>query len=367
MPDDQKVTTNQRGFGALLALCSAVLFGISTPIAKRLLDSLPPFTLAGLFYLGAALLLLPTVLRQAKLQSDKPRPNHGPLGLPTDPKNAAYLAGAILFGGVLGPLALLFGLRLALASSVSMLLNLETVATAILGVLLFREHLGRWTIIANLGVLAAGVMLSVEGGTPGLIGGLLVALAAISWGFDNHFTALIDGIRPAESTFWKGLVAGSVNLTIGLSTTEELVFSAPVWLGALAVGALSYGASITLYITSAQKLGAVRAQMIFAAAPIFGVLGSVFWLGEPFTLIQGCAAILIAGSIAALFFDKHGHTHKHEANRHTHEHTHNDGHHEHFHGGQSAGVRHVHEHVHEPQHHKHEHWPDLHHRHNHNS
>ena len=371
--------------GAALALLSAILFGVSTPIAKVLLDSVPPFTLAGLFYLGAALLLLPAVLLggrnpseargpgQDSAPGEAVEPDHGEpsrsgisaFGLPKDAKNLRYLGGAVLFGGVLGPLALLFGLRLATASSVSMLLNLETVATALLGVLLFKEHLGKWTVVANLGVLTAGVLLSLEGGTPGLLGGLLVATAALAWGFDNHFTALIDGIRPAESTFWKGLVAGTVNLTIGLATSEEFGLAPKIWIAALAVGGLSYGLSITLYVSSAQRLGAVRAQMIFAAAPVFGVLGAVLFLGESFTQVQAIAALLIAGAIWLLFQDDHGHAHKHTAVTHTHAHRHDDDHHTHTHEGAAPGTSHSHEHSHEPITHNHPHWPDLHHRHQH--
>lgn len=59
-----------------------------------------------------------------------------------DRVNRRRLAGAVLFGGILGPVLLLFGLRLASAGAVSLLLNLEMVATAVLGVVLFREHLG---------------------------------------------------------------------------------------------------------------------------------------------------------------------------------------------------------------------------------
>lgn len=370
-----KTAAKQRpAIGAFLALLSAILFGVSTPIAKVLLDSVPPFTLAGLFYLGAALLLLPAVLRggrkareltDASDAHDHGRTNISAFGLPKDAKNLRYLGGAVLFGGVLGPLALLFGLRLATAGSVSMLLNLETVATAMLGVLLFKEHLGKWTVVANLGVLTAGVLLSLEGGAPGLLGGLLVAAAALAWGFDNHFTALIDGIRPVESTFWKGLVAGTVNLAIGLATSEDLALSPKVWLAALAVGGLSYGLSITLYISSAQSLGAVRAQMIFAAAPVFGVLGAVVYLDEPFTAIQSIAALLIAGAIWLLFQDDHGHAHQHAALTHTHAHRHDDDHHGHPHDGIEPGQCHTHEHNHEPVAHNHAHWPDLHHRHDH--
>lgn len=364
------------------AVLAAALFGVATPLSKALLEALEPQLLAGLFYLGAALAMLPSVLATGKSADNETA--GGNFAWPKDAASRRSLLGAILFGGLLGPLLLLFGLNLAKAGSVAMLLNLETVATAVLGLLLFREHLGRWTWVANGGVFASGLLLSLDGGRPGLLGALLVAAAALCWGFDNQFTARIDGITPAQSTFWKGLVAGSVNVGIGLvlilmgapdtsAALDALGSIAPaMWLGALLVGALSYGASIQLYISSAQRIGATRAQMAFSTAPIFGVLGAVLWLGEGFTLLQLSAALLLCVSIALLFLDSHEHRHAHQLMSHTHRHTHggprDDGHHAHEHPDLDPlpeGTTHSHHHEHQPAEHEHPHWPDLHHRHRH--
>jgi len=273
------------------------------------------------------------------------------------------LRGAVGFGGILGPVLLLLGLNCARAASVAMLLNLETTDTAILAFLIFREHLGRWAWIGNTGVVAAGVLLGLEGGRPGLTGALLVAAAAFCWGLDNNLTALIDGITPVQSTFWKGLIAGTTNLTLGLALSPEAPSIA--WLAGLGVGALSYGASIVLYISAAQSLGATRSQMVFATSPFFGVVLAVFWLGEGLTLLQIVAFLVIASSLALLFLERHDHEHVHEAVVHTHSHRHDDGHHDHEHEGSPAGHLHTHEHVHQSLAHRHAHWPDLHHRHNH--
>ena len=43
----------------------------------------------------------------------------------------------------------------------------------------------------------------------------------------------------------------------------------------LVIGGLSYGASITLYIGAAQRIGAVRSQMLFATSPVWGIVGAV--------------------------------------------------------------------------------------------
>jgi drug/metabolite transporter (DMT)-like permease len=345
-----------------MALVSALLLGASTPISKALLDSVEPFTLAGILYLGAAAGLLPVLLWRRQGAGAAPGPSRrlGQLGR----RNLLRLGGAILFGGVLGPLLLLFGLRLAPASTVALWLNLETVATAFLAVLLFRENLSWQGWLANLGVFLAGVLMSVE--SPQIaLGGLLVALACVCWGLDNNLTATIDGLSPTVSTFCKGLAAGTVNLLLGLAMTGgELPGSSVLGLGLL-TGALSYGASIVLYISAAQQMGATRSQMLFATAPFWGALGAFLFLSESVTALPAAAAVLMLASLIVLFRDRHEHEHEHAALEHIHAHDHTDPHHSHEHPELESGTVHTHWHRHEPIVHTHPHWPDLHHRHEH--
>ena len=341
--------------GVLQALLSAALFGAATPVSKALLDAFSPQVLAGLLYLGAALVLAPRVWRRRR---------RGDAVFPTDARNRRRLLGAVVFGGVVGPVALLAGLAQAKAGSVAMWLNLETVATACLGVLLFREHLGRWTWVANGAVFGAGLLLAWEGGAAGWSGAALVAAAAVCWGLDNNLTALIDGIAPTDSTFWKGLVAGTVNLALGLVLDGAPPPATP-WLLALLVGAASYGISITLYIAAAQSVGAVRSQMLFATSPAFGVVGAAVFLGGGLTTWQWVAAGVLLGANVLLLVEQHAHEHEHEPLVHDHEHTHDDGHHGHDHPDLPAGTRHSHPHRHARLVHAHAHWPDLHHRHEH--
>jgi drug/metabolite transporter (DMT)-like permease len=340
-------------YGLLLALLSAVLFGAATPASKVLLDALSPFQLAGLLYLGAALGMAPVVAAE-----------RGGGRTAWGPRNRVRLAGAVLFGGILGPVLLLLALRQALAGSVSLLLNLELVATALLGVAFFREPLGR---IGGIGVAAsvgAGAILAGGGGWPGLVAAGLVAAACLCWGLDNHWTALIDGITPARSTLVKGAVAGSTNLAIGLAGAPFEATAGVVGL-ALGVGALSYGASIALYVAGAHELGATRAQAVFASAPFVGAGLSFAVLGEPLGAAHGVAAALLVGSVACLSVSAHAHEHAHEPVEHVHSHRHDDGHHAHAHRDLPASTRHTHRHRHERLVHAHPHWPDVHHRHAH--
>lgn len=345
----------------LACLLAAALFGASTPLAKLLLAEFGPFTLAGLLYLGAALAVAPFALRG------------GDRALRARPRERWLLGGAILSGGLLGPVLLLAGLRLAPAGTVALWLNLETVATTALAWACFREHVDRRSLAA-LGLMGfGGVLLAGPGGWTLVPALLLVALACVCWGLDNNWTALIGGFTPAQTTLAKGVVAGSANLAIGLAFERPgpAVHAAHGWAIlalALAVGALAYGASIALYIRGAQQLGASRSQLLFSTAPFLGLVLSWLVLREPVLAAQLVAGGAMGVGVLLLAAVHHDHDHAHAALEHTHAHRHDDGHHDHAHAPGTAGDarrEHVHPHRHGPLRHAHPHVPDLHHRHDH--
>jgi drug/metabolite transporter (DMT)-like permease len=336
------------------AFLAALLFGAAAPLGKPLLGHLNEFFMAGLLYLGAAIGVSLILLKEKTFQ--------WPWQIRR--RDLYKLTGSIFFGGMLGPVLLLAGLRFAAAGSVSLWLNMEMVATVVLGYVFFKDHLTPKGWLASLGVLAAATLLAWEGGQAGFRAGGLIALACLSWGVDNHLTALIDGITPAQVTFWKGIVAGSVNTALGLvmgSTSINPLYVS----GALALGAVSYGLSILFYITSAQRLGATRAQLIFSSAPFFGLM-LAFFLGERLSFIQLGAFILFMGSVFLLLQEPHSHEHHHQSLSHVHMHEHPSEHHAHDHPDLEAEpISHSHAHEHVPSTHNHPHWPDLHHRHKH--
>ncbi len=181
----------------LLAEPVADLDGVEADVAEgisflgdggeALLGELTPFQLAGLLYLGAALGTAPVAWR------DRQKNRHGRV----DGRSRMRLAGAVLLGGVVGPVLVLLALRSSTSASIALLLNLEMGATALLGVLFFGEHVGRLGWVGIAAGLGAGVLLSATGGLPGMWAGIFVAGACLAWGIDNHLTALIDGMTPA--------------------------------------------------------------------------------------------------------------------------------------------------------------------------
>lgn len=340
-------TGAQRG----MARCAvaAVLFGATTPLVSRLADDTSAPLLAGLLYVGAALAVAP-MARRRMVDRSAVRRGFGRLSL------------AVGAGGFLGPLLLTAGLARTPAATASLLLNLELVATTLLAAALFREHLGSRVVSGTIAVVVAGVLLVWTDAPELRLGALFIVGACLCWGLDNCVTADLDEISAEHITLAKGLIAGSTNLVLGFALGASIP-SAGVVVGALVIGALGYGASITLWVAGARDLGAARGQLVFSAAPFVGVLVAWLILGDTVRPAEAAAVLVAAFGVSRVLGSQHHHSHRHEAVEHDHEHVHDDTHHGHQHAGAEAAVRHAHRHRHEPVVHAHPHVPDLHHRH----
>jgi len=344
----------------LYGILAAILFGVSAPLSKLLLEGVDPIILAGLLYLGAggamALLLVSGQLFQA-----------GEAEAHIERRDIPWLASATLAGGVLGPILLLLGLQLTHAAAASLLLNLEVVATGLIAFLLFRESVGRraWAAIAAVAVGGALLSVDVFGGFAVSPGALLIVGACFAWGLDNNLTGKISLKDPRRIVLIKGIAAGLFSFLFGVALGRSLPSLIHVLL-ALALGAISYGASISFFVLALRRVGAARTGVLFGLAPFVGVALSLVTFRQlpawPFfsaLALMALAAILLAR-------EKHGHLHTHVPVAHRHPHRHDDGHHEHRHASElDATSTHVHEHIHDELVHAHEHRPDPHHRHAH--
>lgn len=343
----------------LEALLAAALFGASAPLAKLLLGEIDPLPLSALLYLGSGILLA-LVLGWGRFIQKIPRKE-----APLRKGDLPWLAGAILAGGVLAPILLLYGLRVTPAATASLLLNFEAVATTLIAVLVFREAISRAAWIAILLVTLASILLSLDGsGAWGLSLGALAILSATGlWGLDNNLTRNISAKDPAMIVAVKGLAAGGISLLLAAAIGSN--FPAPVYiLGGLLLGSLSYGVSILLFVRALRRIGAARTGALFGVAPLIGVLFSLVLFREPPTLAFWIALLVMAFGTALLLREEHEHDHTHERLVHEHAHGHGDMHHIHVHGPGDV-ENHSHEHIHEELVHQHDHLPDIHHRHGH--
>jgi drug/metabolite transporter (DMT)-like permease len=350
-----------RWSGIAYALGSALLFGASTPLAKRLLqDGLSPQLLAGLLYLGSGLGLSVLLIGRHLAGRDWGEAPLQRSHLPT-------LALTVLLGGVLGPTLLMLGLARTSAATAALLLNLEGLATMVIAWLAFRENVDRRLVLGAIALLAGAVLLSWGGrlqpdSTP--MGALLVAGACVAWGADNNLTRKLSELDPVQIAAVKGVIAGAVNLALALGLHAVAPTAAAVGFAG-AIGFLGYGVSLVLFVLGLRHLGAARTAAYFSTAPFVGSVLALLWLHESPTPRLLAAGLLMAFGLYLHLRERHEHWHVHEAMEHEHAHTH-DEHHHHPHSAlDPPGEPHSHRHRHEPLAHSHPHYPDLHHRHGH--
>lgn len=340
--------------GIIAALTSAVLFGASTPLAKLMLATVSPWLMAGLLYIGSGIsLTLFRALRQ--------RP---PARL--EPGEWRWLAGAILAGGVAAPGLLMYGLKNMPASGASLLLNVEGAFTVLIAWFVFHENFDRRIALGMVAIIAGAVVVSSTGATHfgAILPALAVLAACLGWAIDNNLTRRVSSSDATWIASVKGISAGSVNLVLAVLDGAHLP-AVPKLAGALLIGALSYGVSLTLFVRALRYLGTARTGAYFSVAPFFGASVAVLLLGDALTpqiLVAGC---LMGFGVWLHLTESHDHPHTHELLEHEHEHEH-DLHHQHAHDVPvPAGVRHTHRHRHKPITHSHPHFPDAHHRHEH--
>jgi drug/metabolite transporter (DMT)-like permease len=335
----------------MLALMAAALFGISTPLVQRLGVGLGAFSTAALLYGGAA--LVGAFSRRPKEQEAR-----------VQRSDTVRLLAMAIFGAVIGPVALAWGLQRTSGASASLMLTLEALFTALLAWRLYGESMDRRVWLAMLLLLAGGMALVLDQGQVGgvqLMGLLAVMLATAAWGVDNSLSRTLAERDPGQVVMLKAAFGASFTTGLAWLSAEPL----PGWmaaLGLLAVGATGYGLSLRLYLLAQRAFGAARTGSVFAFAPFIGALFA-FGLGD-----RSAGGLMLVGGLLMLcgvvlhLAEIHGHAHIQEAMDHEHAHDHSDGHHNHYHTPMVLGT-HSHLHHHEDVRHSHTHVPDAHHQH----
>jgi len=346
---------------AFTALLAAALFGATTPLAKALLGSLSPFMVAGLFYLGSGVGLAGVMAIRHMPRRHGEQNHESRIQLAEVP----WLIGAIVAGGIAGPAFLMLGLGTTPAATSSLLLNLEGVFTAVIAWVVFRENVDLQVFLGMVAIVVGGVLLSWHPGATGVpIGAMLVAAACACWAIDNNLTRKVSTNDAVVIACLKGLVAGSVNLSIAFFLGAHLPGFAKT-AATMLTGFAGYGVSLVLFVVALRNLGTARTGAYFSVAPLFGVaLSFSLWPEVPSALFWVAAGLMALGVWLHLR-ERHEHVHTHEVLEHTHRHRH-DEHHQHVHDFSWDGQEpHTHPHRHEPVTHSHAHFPDIHHRHRH--
>ena len=268
--------------GGLLAIAAAILFGLSTPAAKAIVGDVHPLLLAGLLYLGSGFGLGAVIFfgrrdRVRLKRTDMP-----------------WLLATILFGGILGPALLMWGLTQTTGSAASLLLTLEGVFTALIAWIVFREPFNLRIGLGMSAILAGAVLLALRApsGQTGSLGALAVAGACLSWAIDNNCTSKIADVDALTLASIKGIFAGAANTVLALVAGETIRSLGFVVVSAL-VGFFGYGLSLVLFVLALREIGAARTGAYFSTAPFIGALVGLIVLHEPLTIVLITAGLLM--------------------------------------------------------------------------
>jgi drug/metabolite transporter (DMT)-like permease len=339
--------------GVLLAVLSAVTFGVTTPLIARFGTGAGPLVTAALLYAGAAsisLALRPFVPRSGRALTRAALPR---------------LLVIALFGAALAPVLLVWGLTRAGPTGSSLLLNFEAAFTVLFARAIYAEPLGRRVIAAIVAMVLGGALMALDSARAAeraqVIGLLVVLAATASWALDNTLTRALAEEEPFDVVVAKGTIGAFVTGSLAVLLGEPAPRPAQT-IALLLCGAAGYGFSLRLYLLAQRSMGAARTASVFAAGPFVGaVLG---WMlgdrGAGVGTVLG--AVALATGVYLHLTERHVHGHVHESIEHEHAHRHDDGHHDHVHLEPVSG-EHTHRHRHDHIEHEHDHAPDVHHEH----
>jgi drug/metabolite transporter (DMT)-like permease len=183
------------------------------------------------------------------------------------------LGGAVGFGGILGPVLLMFRLSGMPATGASLRLNAEGVLTALLPWFVFKENFDRRIAIGMAVIVVGAVVLSIPTGAD--LGTVWPSLAILGvclcWGIDNNLTHKIALNEATWLAAVKGAVAGAVNLTIASALGAQLPPAFNIG-AAMVVGFFAYGVSLVHFIVALRYVGTTRGAAYFSIAPFFGAV-----------------------------------------------------------------------------------------------
>ncbi|MBS6920781.1 DMT family transporter [Anaerococcus vaginalis] len=262
---------NKKIKAIISSLLAAVLFAISTPLSKKLMENIPPTFMAGFLYLGAGVGVGIMYIFKYK-KEDK--------SLRLDKSDFKYTI-AMIGLDILAPLLLMLGIKLGSASNASLLENFEIVATSLIALIIFKEKVSSRLWIAIFFIIISSFILTFNGKTSldFSIGSIFVLLATISWGLENNCTKKISEKSTYQIVTLKGIFSGLGSLFIGLLLKEKIINYKYIFL-AMILGFVAYGLSIFLYVRAQRDLGAAKTSAYYSVAPFVGAFLAFIINGE---------------------------------------------------------------------------------------
>lgn len=287
---ENKGMNDMKRTGTIMAFLAATFYAFSTPISKILLNEIPSTMLAGLLYLGAGIGMMVVYGIRKKIIETETEDSLS--------KNDLKYVIMMVILDILAPILLLLGLSKSSSSSISLLNNLEIVATSLIALLFFKEKIKPKLWIGIILITIASMVLSIDGKNLEFnIGSLYALLVCLCWGMENNCTRAISEKNPFQIVIVKGIFSGFGSLIIALFLRENIGNYIYV-LYALLLGFISYGLSVFTYVVAQRYLGSAKTSAYYAVAPFIGVgLAFIFFRESPYYLFYIALVIMIVGTI----------------------------------------------------------------------
>lgn len=275
----------------------AFLWGAAWSFAQVVLKYVPPLTAAGIRFIIASVFLFGWLCYREGAHTLRILSS----------RQWLWLLWAAVFGIFGYAIFFMYALKYVPAGKASTIVSINPVPILILGAILYKERLnigiGLGMIIAVLGSMIAiaqgNPLAAFSGGTQ--IGTYLLLCTLACWTAYTLVARKLEGISSLAVTFATALI-GSILLLIAGGIIEGTqawvqVIQAPMemWLNMLCLSLGAGAVAYLWYFAGLQGLGVGTAATYMVLIPVFGILISAIWLGEPLTLFSllGTAMVVI--------------------------------------------------------------------------
>lgn len=275
--------------GYLAVLFAAVLFGSVFSLAKVPLATIDPLALTAVVYTISGLSLIP--FAKASFAFER-RDDY------------FYVLIVTIFGGVLAPVLLMYGLEETAASTAAILTNGEIVFTIALSSIFFGEkphgRVGLFAVILvviGLFIATTEDLKALESIVQLKTGNIMILAAMFMWAIDNNVSRrLTSRASPAKIAMVKSLAGGLVLIAIALALGKGSIIVGikyDMWILIVGMSIAGFGGALLLFLEGIKRIGTVRTMSMFSLTPVFGIVIAALALGESITVFQGIATGLI--------------------------------------------------------------------------
>ena len=201
-----------------------------------------------------------------------------------------------------GTLSYTIGLEETTATNASILVNSETIFAILLGVMIFREKIGKQELLPFFLIVVGSIIIPVASDVYNnnleladfMMGDLLVVLSGFFYCLDTFIAKKLEDSVKTRHIVHVMSCTGAV-MTLGLMLLFQIPFDISLEEVSVMsiVGFLGIGVTMVFFVSALRLLGAVRTVLIYSTTTVFSIVYSTVILSESITIMN----IVSSGSV----------------------------------------------------------------------